>query len=151
MASSLIVSYVKAYFPITQRCYLPALCPTLSGILLMIKNKALPAGFSEEQLNAFSSLPGVSSTDTRYMTAGIIDDLLRVARYGTYMAKYDYTDDILHALSHDQGYCVIIVTHELEVASILHLIFLQYYLVCILLILRHLYIFFFRFTFFNCE
>lgn len=51
-----------------------------------------PTALTAEQISVFSALPGVSSTDTRYMTAGIIDGLKRVVRYGSYVAKYDYTD-----------------------------------------------------------
>ena len=51
-----------------------------------------PTALTLEQMNAFSALPGVSSTDIRYMTSGIIEDYKRVVRYGSYIAKYDYTD-----------------------------------------------------------
>lgn len=44
-----------------------------------------------EQMSAFSSLPGVSATETRYMTAGIIDGLNRIVDYGPYTVKWDYT------------------------------------------------------------
>lgn len=47
---------------------------------------------TQEQMSAFSSLPGVSGTDIRYMTAGVIDELERVVRYEPYIASYDYTD-----------------------------------------------------------
>lgn len=51
-----------------------------------------PSALTKEQINSFSTLPGVSSADTRYMTSGIIEDCKRVVRYGSYIAKYDYTD-----------------------------------------------------------
>jgi len=54
-----------------------------------------PVPLTEEQMNAFSSLPGVSSVDTRYMTSGIIEGLKRVARYDQYIARYDYTDRVV--------------------------------------------------------
>ncbi len=54
--------------------------------------KIPPTALTKEQIHAFSTLPGVSSTDTRYMTSGIIDGLKRVVRYGPYIVKYDYTD-----------------------------------------------------------
>lgn len=54
--------------------------------------KALPDGLSAKQIDSFSEIPGVASTDIRYMTSGIIDGLDRVARYGPYNARYDYTD-----------------------------------------------------------
>lgn len=44
-----------------------------------------------EQMSAISSLPGVSATETRYMTAGIIDGLNRIVDYGPYTVKWDYT------------------------------------------------------------
>lgn len=56
------------------------------------EEKALPDGLPAKQIDSFSNLPGVDSTDIRYMTAGIIDGLDRVARYGPYNARYDYTD-----------------------------------------------------------
>lgn len=59
------------------------------------KEKAPPAGLTKEQMAAFSSLPGVSATDTRYMTAGIIEGLERVARYDQYVVRYDYTDRVV--------------------------------------------------------
>lgn len=43
--------------------------------------KSLPKGLTTEQIEGFSSLPGVSSTDIRYMTAGIIEGVDRVARW----------------------------------------------------------------------
>ena len=45
-----------------------------------------------EQMRTFSELPGVSSTDTRYMTAGIIHNLKRIVRSGSYAVNYDYTE-----------------------------------------------------------
>lgn len=56
------------------------------------KEKAPPPSLTAEQVDAFSSLPEVSGTDIRYMTAGVIEELKRVARYGTYEQMYDYTD-----------------------------------------------------------
>jgi len=50
-----------------------------------------PIPLTQEQMDAFSSLNGVSGTDTRYMTAGIIEDLKRVVRHDSYVVKYDFT------------------------------------------------------------
>lgn len=51
----------------------------------------LPTALTAEQISTFSELPGVSSTDIRYMTAGNINDLKRVVSFGFYTVKYDYT------------------------------------------------------------
>ena len=53
---------------------------------------APPAGLTAGLIGAFSALPGVSAADTRYMSAGIIDGLDRVVRYGQYIVMHDYTD-----------------------------------------------------------
>ena len=56
------------------------------------KEMAPPGGLTSDEISAFSALPGVSATDTRYMTAGSIDGLDRIARYGQYIVMHDYTD-----------------------------------------------------------
>jgi len=54
-----------------------------------------PAGLTGEQMNAFSALPGVSSAQTRYMTAGIIDGLRRIEIFEQYIVKYNYTSRVV--------------------------------------------------------
>lgn len=49
-----------------------------------------PTALTEEQMNAFSTLPGVSSVDIRYMTSGIMKDYERVVDYGSYRARNNY-------------------------------------------------------------
>ncbi len=44
-----------------------------------------------EQITAFSALPGISTTNTRYMGSGIIDTIKRIIDYGPYTVKWDYT------------------------------------------------------------
>jgi len=51
-----------------------------------------PADLTIKQMTAFSSLSGVSHTDARYMTAGVIDDLSRIVNYGVYKSRYIYED-----------------------------------------------------------
>jgi hypothetical protein len=55
-------------------------------------SREAPVPISAEQITSFSNLEGVSATDTRYMTAGFVNDVIRVARYEPYFAGYDYTD-----------------------------------------------------------
>jgi|AGTN01.2.fsa_nt_gi Predicted ABC-type transport system involved in lysophospholipase L1 biosynthesis, permease component len=71
---------------------LASFLPNTARYSYYMSENAPPAGLTAEQIGAFSTLPGVSSTDIRYMTAGIIDGLKRVVRYGSYITKYDYTD-----------------------------------------------------------
>lgn len=59
------------------------------------EEREYPAGLTGEQMRAFSSLPGVSATDTRYMTSGVIEGLKRIARYDQYIVRYDYTDRVV--------------------------------------------------------
>lgn len=51
-----------------------------------------PQLLTVEQIDALSTLPGVTSMDTRYMTGGITDSLKRVSLYGDYTSKYRYAD-----------------------------------------------------------
>lgn len=49
-----------------------------------------PSPLTAEQIGAFSAMPGVSSTDTRYLTSGVIDGLERVVEYGPYAVRWNY-------------------------------------------------------------
>jgi hypothetical protein len=50
-----------------------------------------PSPLAAEQMETFISLPGVSGTDKRMMTAGVIKDFKRLVKYGGYNASYKYT------------------------------------------------------------
>ncbi len=50
-----------------------------------------PTELTAEQMDAFASLPGVTSTDTRYMTAGVIEGANRMENYGQYGVGWQYT------------------------------------------------------------
>jgi len=52
--------------------------------------EAPPPSLTAEQIDAFSALPGVTSVDARYMTAGVIGGLSRVTNYGQYITRYTY-------------------------------------------------------------
>ncbi|MCL2053245.1 MAG: hypothetical protein FWG90_02225 [Oscillospiraceae bacterium] len=55
-------------------------------------SKLPPPTLTAEHVAAFSALPGVSSTDIRYMTSGLIDGLEMIDLQEPYKTQYSYTD-----------------------------------------------------------